>query len=175
MSGGATTARFGTASGDKVVIGGGSGKLDVGTVDPVYNINGEKYATYLSGMTGQKEETTGVIKIENSNCEIKNNFQEKTCEYEINFSKLNKGSDLWLFYNVTDFGRDFDKLIILLTPNFDGKVWYEKDSNNNVIKFYSDKTGEISYRLTAPRFDWEKWGNINYDENIEGLKVEAKN
>jgi len=54
VSGGGTTARFGTAAADTVVIGGGAGKITVGTVDPIYTIGNAKYATYLPAMTGQK-------------------------------------------------------------------------------------------------------------------------
>ena len=44
-----------------VTVAGGTGKIDVGTVDPPYTINGEKYATYMSGMVGVKEEVTGIL------------------------------------------------------------------------------------------------------------------
>ena len=44
-----------------VTVGNGTGKIDVGTVDPPYTINGEKYATYMSGMIGVKEEVTGTL------------------------------------------------------------------------------------------------------------------
>lgn len=37
-------------------------KIDANTVDPVYNIGRTKYATYMAGMTGVKEETTGEVR-----------------------------------------------------------------------------------------------------------------
>lgn len=45
VSAGNYTWRFGTASTDVVIVGDGAGKINVGTVDPIYDINGIKYAT----------------------------------------------------------------------------------------------------------------------------------
>ncbi len=169
VSGGATTARFGTAAGDTVVVGGGSGKLTVGTVDPLFNINGEQYSTYTPGMTGVKEETTGVLKLTDiGNGEFSG---------EINFAFADKGSDFWLFRSTTNFGEQWKNLSILLTPGFKGEVYYEKDVANNriLIAGSSDKTSgdfEVSYRLTAPRFDYLEWPNVPKDaEPGTGLKV----
>jgi hypothetical protein len=44
-----------------LTVGGGTGKIDVGTVDPVYAIGGDKFATYMAGMIGVKEETTKIL------------------------------------------------------------------------------------------------------------------
>ena len=151
------------SGGNTVVIGGGSGKLTVGTIDPVYNIGGEKYLTYLSGMTGQKEETAGTVI-------LKQNDNRKAV-YQIDFANLEKDSDLWLFHKITDFGKNWEKLVVLLTPNFEGDVWYKKDVRNNKLMIYGSKEGEVSYRLTAPRFDWQDWSNISNDQTIEGLNV----
>jgi hypothetical protein len=178
-SAGGTTARFGTVSTDRVIIGGGAGKLDVGTIDPVYNINGEKFATYAAWMIGQKEETTGVIR----NWRIVNGNWQAI----IDFASAEKGSDAWLFYQISDFGKgkSWEDLVVLLTPNFEGRVWYQKDSaNEQLIVFARPITNdqlpitdyEVSYRLTAPRFDHAKWTNIPSDTyGITGLLVEFKN
>ena len=81
----------------------------------------------------------------------------------LDFGTAEKGSDLWLFWQVTDFGSDWGRLVALLTPNFDGRVWYEKDPANRTITIYGSSTSlgtsEVSYRLTAPRFDHEQWLN----------------
>ena len=37
---------------DEVTIGGGADKLNVGTIDPVFDINGKKYATYVIEFAG---------------------------------------------------------------------------------------------------------------------------
>jgi hypothetical protein len=133
--------------------GGTNSKLNVGTVDPIYTIGGKRYATYLPSMTGIKEETTGVISLQKKN----NNYWY----YVIDFNTLKEGSDLWLFYHITDFGKDWDKLTVLLTPNFDGSIWYKKNPEEKKLIIYGNNKGEISYRLTAPRFDWKEWSNYS--------------
>jgi hypothetical protein len=160
-SGGGTTARFGTASSDTVYIGGGSGKLNVGTIDPIYIIGGTKYATYVPAMTGQKEETAGLIKIQNKDCYFENN--SKVCKYDIDFKNQTEASDLWLFKKITDLKNNFDKMVVILNSDFKGSVWYKKQ-NDLVLTIYFEpkeekENYEISYRFTAPRFDAEKWGN----------------
>lgn len=167
VSGGASTARFGTGSSDTVVIGGGLGKLTVGTIDPVYDIGGEKFATYIAAMTGTKEETTGKTKII---CNAGN-----VCASVIDFNKTKKGSDLWLFYQTTDFGNDWDNLVVLLTPEGNkNHLWYQAKPNKAQLVIYGETEGKVSYRLTAPRFDYQNWTNFNQDENVDGLKVEPK-
>jgi len=34
-----------------------------------------------------------------------------------------------------------------------GKVWYEKNPEKNTLTIHGTQTGEVSYRLTANRFD----------------------
>lgn len=142
-----------TLVGNVTVGATGTGKITAGTIDPVYTIGGKQYATYLPGMTGQKEETSGVITLKN----------HKT---EIDFTNLFEGSDLWLFAKATNLVNNFDALTVLLTPGFDGRVWYEKDSAGKKLTIHSDQNGEISYRLTAPRFDSSEW--TNYAKPGEG-------
>jgi hypothetical protein len=158
VSGGSTTARFGTDSEDEVVIGDGSGKLTTGTVDPLFNIGGNKYATYLPGMTGVKEETAGVVQLTEG-------------KYVIDFDESEEGSDLWIFYRVTDFGENWRKLVIVLGGEGPGEVWYQKNPAENQLVLYSENSTSISYRLTAPRFDWQSWLNVVEDGTVTGLVV----
>jgi len=85
----------------------------------------------------------------------------------IDFNTLKKGSDLWLFAKTTNLKENFDKMTVLLTPAFDGRVWYEKDSKNLQLKIFGtlslslSSSLEVSYRLTAPRFDAAKWPNTS--------------
>ena len=133
-------------------------KITTNTIDPVYTVDGEKYATYVSGMIGLKEEITGVI-----------NTQGETT---IDFRNQQKGSDLWLFAKATDLERNFNQLAVILTPSFDGNVWYEKNLDTLELTIYSSAPGEISYRLTAPRFDWREWPSIlGPEERTNGLEV----
>jgi len=150
-----------------VTVGGGSGKINVGTVDPIYTIGGARYATYMAGMTGVKEETTGVVQLRNFRLG-EPPYEYIIDSYVIDFSKAKKGSDAWLFWQTTDFGRDWGRLSVLLTPNFDGRVWYEKNPAEKKLVIYAalgspltlpSPSLEVSYRLTAPRFDHAEWPN----------------
>ena len=148
--------------GGDVTVGGGSGKLNVGTVDPVFDIDGRKYATYMAGMAGVKEEVTGVKQL---------SFDAAKSVYKavIDFDNLEEGSDLWLFSKVT--ANDMRSLTVLLTPNAPAKTWYEKNAGDNSITLYSDAATEVSFRLTAPRFDHQIWPNLHPDQTLQGLEV----
>ncbi len=145
----------GTLSGNLTVNGG---KLNVSTVDPVYTIGGVHYATYLPEMTGVNAETTGNVQISNG-------------KYVLNVRNAQKGSDLWLWAQATNLAqRGLDGVAILLTPSFDGQVWYEKDSKDMTITIYAEPSTnyplpttnlEVSYRLSAPRFDSANWPNTS--------------
>ena len=160
-------------TGTMTIGSAGDGKLNVGTVDPPYTINGTQYATYMPGMTGQKEETTGEINIQ---CPIPNS----RCKYVIDFTRLEKGSDLWLFAKTTNLKEQMDKMTVLLTPGFDGKVWYEKDVTNLKLTIFvspsttynpQPTTYSASYRFTAARFDSAKWSNTRNEPGISGFVI----
>jgi len=141
-------------------------KITTYTLDPLYTINGKTFATYAPSMTGVKEETTGVIKVEKM-VEGKDYYQA-----EIDFNNLEEGSDLWLFSKVTALKKNIDKLSVLLTPAGRTRVWYQVDPQNFKLYFFAERPTTISYRLTAPRWDYEKWSNVPEDaENIQGLVV----
>jgi len=149
-------------------------KLDAGTIDPIYTIEGKQYSTYMAGMTGVKEETTGVLKLEKN--------KDNVFTYTIDFTKEKKGSDLWLFGKTTNLEKEgLKNLTVLITPNFAGKIWYEKDEKNLKLIFYAIpedkniKNVELSYRLTAPRFDWRDWSNLNENPSMEGFNLDKYN
>jgi hypothetical protein len=152
--------------------GGSSSELDVGTVDPLYTIDGKRYATYMSGMTGVKEETSGVLTLDKNSAGL---FMAK-----LDFAQSPEGSDLWLFGRTTDIINNqehFNKVSCLLTSNFSGEVWYEKDWESKAITIFarpanSKREGvEVSYRLTAPRFDNDSWNNYSNSDN-EGFNLD---
>ncbi len=152
----------GTTTNLVAVFGNGTGKLYLGTADPVYTINGKQYATYLSAMTGVKEETTGTVELD---------CRDGLCSSTIDFSDLEEGSDLWLFSKTTDLRENFGELSVIASASFKGRVWYEKNRDNYTLAIFArpaDAAGrkEVSYRLTAPRFDHGEWGN----ENSDGIK-----
>lgn len=140
-------------------------KVDATTFDPVYTINGVSYATYVASLSGGvKEEITGVATL---------SFDGSSYSYTFDFNDLERGSDLWLFYQATDFGSNFDKLVVMLTPSFNGAVWYEKWSLGNKLVIHGSSAGEVSYRLTANRIDWRDWSNYA-DGSFKGLIIEEK-
>jgi hypothetical protein len=151
-------------------------KLNADEVDPPYTINGKKYATYMAGMTGLKEETSGVVTLKNGKAVL-------------DLMGAEENSDLWMFTQTinlagkiyisesghiykTDSEKVLNNIVVLLTPSFDGRVWYEK-KNGHILINSSEKSGEISYRLTAPRFDaMKKDGNLRTGDEVEGLNFD---
>ncbi len=144
---------------------GSASKLTIDIVDPLYDIDGEKFSTYGPSITGAKEETTGKVSL---NCWLGG------CYSIIDFDRKDKGSDLWLFYQVTDLGEDWGDLVVLLTPEGNNDVWYKMRPERGQLIIYGKKETKVSYRLTAPRFDHESWPNESEDDYLEGLKVETK-
>jgi hypothetical protein len=141
------------AGSGSVIIGAtGTGKLDAGTIDPPYTINGQKYATYLPSMTGVKEETTGVV--------TTNQYVSGVgYRYTIDFTNLKTGSDLWIFSKTTNLKKHLPKMVVLLSPAGSARAWYTMDTINNRLNIFSSRPTTISYRLTAPRFDADLWAN----------------
>jgi len=52
---------------------------------------------------------------------------------------------------------DLNDLIVILTPSFNGNVWYNKDIAKGPHG-YAIRQG-VSYRFSAPRFDASQWPN----------------
>jgi len=145
----------------------GTYKLTVGVIDPLFEINNKYYSTYAPSMTGVKEETTATISLKDFNCE---NVQEgSSCFYDIDFNNQEDGSDLWIFRNVIDIGENWKNLEVILTSSFRGDVWYSKLPEENKLRISvipssgKNDLDEISYRLTARRFDHQKWTNMPDD------------
>jgi hypothetical protein len=134
----------------------GSHKLTVGTIDPVYSINGANYATYGAGMTGVNEETAGTLTLVPAGYGADGTYAKT-----IDFGTQATGSDLWLFAHATALtdASNLSSLVVILTPSFDGRVWYKKNAATGTLTIYGDQAGEVSYRFTAPRFDANKWSN----------------
>ncbi|TSC62234.1 MAG: hypothetical protein Athens041674_539, partial [Parcubacteria group bacterium Athens0416_74] len=135
------------------------GKLDVSTIDPVYTIGGIKYATYGHSTVGIKEEVT--LKVKPSVWDTERHMYA----YVIDFDSLIPGSDLWLFYQVTDFGKGWGSLVTSLTPSFDGRAYYVEDASTNTLTIYGTESSSISVRLIASRFDFSKWANLRPDQD----------
>ena len=136
------------------------------------------------------KETTGLLNLTRFNL-VKSYESYRT--YSLDLANAEEGSDLWLFAKTTNLSAEgLDNVTVLLTPNFDGKVWYEKDSKNLKLTIFGSRTSagsqtsqplEVSYRLTAPRFDHEgsqflnvgisTYGNLRpADSTSEGFNLD---
>ncbi|MFZ2310499.1 MAG: hypothetical protein WAW11_03060 [Patescibacteria group bacterium] len=135
----------------------GVDKLTVRTIDPLYNINGINYSTFASSIAGGvKEEYVGKAKL------ISQNPNNNEYETTIDFTKVKKGSDLWVWHKVVDFSRD--NVEVLVTPYGElARVYYI--INGDKLIFRSDKSIEISYRLIGKRLDWREWPTLANDQN----------
>jgi hypothetical protein len=143
---------MGASGSAMLTVGAGDGKIDVGTVDPPYTINGGKYSTYTSGMIGQKEEVTGSVATTTSVPGV----GYKTV---LDFGNAANGSDIWLFSKVTNLRQSINNLVVLLSPAANTKSWYTIDPNAFTLTIYTSVPTVVSYRLTAPRFDASTWKN----------------
>ena len=153
----------------------GVNKLTVATIDPLYEIRGRKYATYGASIVGGvKEEYVGrgllTARISNDEVQISNKLSNdsriensKLYSYVIDFSKIEYGSDLWVWRNVIDFSKDN---IEVFATAYGIPVPIAYIIENNKIIFNSDlqlttynpqPSGiKFSYRLVGKRFDWAK-------------------
>ncbi|MEW6617217.1 MAG: hypothetical protein AB1333_02240, partial [Patescibacteria group bacterium] len=140
----------------------GINKITASVIDPIYSINGVKYATYGSDTIGIKTEIFGK--------ESLTQIALGKWQAVIDFGNLQKGSDLWLFWQAINEGKNMKDMVIALTPEFDGRVWYELHPNEKQIVIYGQMTGVksqnpiVSYHIAAPRHDAKEWGNVVKDQ-----------
>ncbi|MCL4404072.1 hypothetical protein M1432_01905 [Patescibacteria group bacterium] len=156
------TFTYGTTP--SLTIGGGSGKLTVGTVDPVYAIGGEKYATYAADTVGVKTQDYGKGTLTNG-------------VYIIDFRTAPKGSDLWLFWQTIHEGQDMNDVMMTLTPEGgEANLWYDLKPNADEIIVHGNKDVAFTYMLVAPRFDMNTWTNYagTTDEGVTGIPLPLK-
>lgn len=144
-----------------------SGKLNVlsGQIDPLFAIDGKNYSTFAPGMLGVKEEASGKAK-------LKYDSNSGSYAYSLDFNNFEYQSDMWVFNRVID--PDINQVSVLLTPDSQANTWYKKNGTNRTITFYSDRPVEVSYRLTAPRFDHESVKTYNETASTLGLQTPNK-
>lgn len=148
----------------EITVDGGAGKINVGTVDPPYTINGAKYSTYLPGMIGVKEEVAGKL----TTSEYVDGVGYRTV---LDLTHQPEGSDLWVFAKTTDLDVNINQLSILLTAQSQARTWYEINNTTKILAVYSSAPTDISYRMTAPRFDAHKWETYSPNRKFPGLIV----
>ncbi len=120
-------------------------------LDPIYQIKGKKYATYVSDMTGLKAETVG-------------EFEFYGNSLTVNLSKVEEESDLWLFYNIVKK----DTIIPFVSSQSPVGLYGYIEGENFVIKTIGEYSGNVklSYRLIGERIDNTITENLSDDQNI---------
>jgi hypothetical protein len=154
----------------------GVDKITAATFDPLYDIGGAKYSTYLPAIAGGvKEEYVGKgnFVINGNSLKLNGNL----LYYVINFDDIKKGSDLWVWRNVVDFNKD--NVEVLATPvGIPIPIAYEIEGNEIIFTISSNQLQsisnnydklpaniEFSYRLIGKRFDWQKWPTYAKDQS----------
>lgn len=141
----------------------GVNKLSVTTIDPLYQIGGVDYATFAPGEIGVNEEVDGDATLAKAGSDY---------EYAINFAKLAQGSDLWVWYQAVDFGKDTVNAIATPYGQF-AEIYYT--ISGSTLTFHGNAPAEFSYRLTGKRFDWQQWPTRAADQSqTPGLVVPVK-
>jgi hypothetical protein len=144
----------------QVIFGDGTAKIDAGTIDPMFNIEGKTYATYVPSIIGVKEEITGMAITKQQGDEFK---------FIIDFDKEGNSSDLWVWRNIIDFSKE--NIDVIATPYGQFADIYYYIEGNKII-FASDKETEFSYRLTGKRFDHEEWETAVPEKDGRGFKID---
>ncbi len=167
----------------------GVNKLYVTTIDPLYEIGGAKYATYVPNSIGQTTSVSGklnLLKSDFDNQEVgfpAGNPTSQILTAALDFSGAGRGSDLWLFWQTIAEGKNMKDIIVNLTPEFDGRAWYELRPSAKQIVVYAEPsttyhlpptTYAVSYHLTAPRHDAAEWPNAVPNEQEKGILLKSK-
>lgn len=137
----------------------GVDKLTVTTIDPLYEIKGKKYSTYAASIAGGvKEEFVGRAKL----VVDPSNGSDVPYSHVIDFSKVQEGSDLWVWYHAVAFSEG--TVQVMATPAKTPVPIAYEISGNKII-FRANAAVEFSYRLIGNRFDWEKWPTYAKDQS----------
>ncbi len=151
------------ATGD-LIIGDGSGKIYGGGFDPLYTIDGKKFSTYASSINGMKEEYIGTANLAYDPA-------AGGYAYTLDFNNFEYGTELWTFSRVID--PDLTKVNVLLTPTSQARTWFRRDPVNRKLILYSDRPTSVTYRFTAPRFDYALYPSSDHSHDITGLQAPA--
>jgi len=128
------------------IIGGyditGVNKITVNTIDPIFKINNQQYATYAPDSVGQKVEIVGEGQLVNG-------------ETKIDLASQPKDSDLWFFWQIVKPGS----IIPFVSSQSDANLYAFMDNSQLVVRVQvGDPQAKFSYRLNAERID-AKTGN----------------
>jgi hypothetical protein len=132
-------------------------KLTVGTIDPLYRIDGTNYSSFAAAIVGGvKEEYLGRVKISQA--------KGKEYEYRLDFAKLSAPDELWVWRQTVDFSPE--NVEVSLTPyGAFANIYYIIEEE--AIIFRADKPITVSYRLSGKRVDWQNWPTEAIDQQEE--------
>ncbi|MFA6437653.1 MAG: hypothetical protein WC242_04870 [Candidatus Paceibacterota bacterium] len=125
---------------------------NVREIDPVFNIQGKKYVTYLPDSIGQKIEVIG-------------QSQLKKRELTIDLAKQTEGSDLWLFWHAVDL----KSVVPFVSSQSNASLYaYMNDSKLIVKSRDGASNAKFSYRLIGTRIDHSgELNNLYSDQNTK--------
>ncbi|MDI3496631.1 MAG: hypothetical protein PWQ35_652, partial [Patescibacteria group bacterium] len=135
-------------------------KITANTIDPLYTIDNIKYSTFAPSIVGGvKEEYVGRISSAD--------FVAAGDEYEVilDMTKLEAGSDLWVWRQVVDFSSD--NVEVFLTPKGERASMYADVKDEKII-IRSDRAVDAYLRLLGKRYDWRAWPTKVIDQNQPG-------
>jgi len=134
----------------------GVSKITVAAIDPLYQINGQKYATYGSSIAGGvNEEYVGRGQLQKTDGASRSTFV-------LNFDNVATGNDLWVWRNAVDFSSD--NVEVLATP-INNPISIAYNIEGNKIIFTGTGDAEFSYRLIGKRYDWRDWPTYAKNQN----------
>jgi hypothetical protein len=125
-------------------------KAYITTIDPLYQIGGANYATYVPSFAGGvKEEYTGRGVFRNNQSLLINDYT-----FAIDFANMEKGSDLWVWRHAVEFGPETVEAVATPYGGF-AQIYYT--IAGNTLTFHGNAPVAFSFRLTGKRFDWREW------------------
>ncbi|MFP4459432.1 MAG: hypothetical protein ACLFSQ_07580, partial [Candidatus Zixiibacteriota bacterium] len=128
------------ASGSVQIWTSGSkeGKIDALFVDPVFQIEDKKYATWMSEGIGMRIDVVGQAQLNQHG------------EYKIDLAAQPEGSDLWLFYQTVADGT----IVPFVTPQNKANLMARVDGSVLYVELIDGvKDAKFGYRLTGKRRD----------------------
>ncbi len=123
---------------------GNVNKISVDTIDPIFRIGNQKYATFAPDIIGKKVMVSGQGRLKNG-------------IFEVDLKKQNKGSDLWLFYHIVK-----NKTIIpIITAQDSSSLYSYLNDSKFIVKLKNGKKdSKFSYLLIGQRVDSKKNENL---------------
>jgi len=121
-------------------------------IDPVFNILGKKYTSYVPDIIHQKIEVVGQDALDGD-------------ELVINFELEEEGSDLWLFWQTVTR----ETIIPFVSSQSDAGIYAYVDDSKFIIKLKEgEQNAKFSYRLIGTRLDHaDDTDNLYDDQSVE--------